>query len=698
MDLSTLSTYPNLLLAWNRINAGSNTSYKNNFRHLYHAYQLSFELNLRDLRRRIRDQIYQPHSPLRVYYPKTSGLQRPISFLSIEDQIVLQAIANIFTRKIRQKRAPLEGKSVFSNLLLSKGAIFTTKDWTVGCGALRSKLRASFKYGNRWIAAFDLSAFFDTISHDLLLKVIAPRGGSQGLTEFCNRCFRVWSSASSSSQFSHGIPQGPTASYLLAETVMLSIDQQIAERGSYSRYVDDILLMANDELNLRRTIVVLDKLCRDLGLIPRADKTKIRKLNRIGEIDDFVIPLERYYQSITRRPLEEAYSKKLVIGALNKSRRKIENKSYFRYAFFRAPRSNYLLRTAIRLWPKHPEHSDVFSFYFLKYSKSKPIVDYCTDQLLSDPPYDFICGELWKHLARLATSAQMERLIDLAIKTSKMSKSRPASCMGSLIFLCAAEANGLGAFSKFVRWKDESIVQAQLGPHILLKAQSGQTIATSYLARSSADPGLSLTQGFIYWKVKPLSIVQNLNDSHPILESVYESAGLIPSRQRPDPDPIKKLISKRFNLPKWQHWHDLLGAEYGHAHHLLSLAEIYYSAHPTPWLAHQDSFNDILFRKFVDHLVFHNAPGVIPTTDRNGDLIPYGGLLNDQRFTAIYPYLASNLRDPHVRRNSLPTSHPYDKKTQAESKPLKKGEQKSIRNKLSDAYQEIMNECQRLGI
>jgi hypothetical protein len=65
----------------------------------------------------LRGGSYRPQAPTRIYLPKPSGLQRPLTLLCIEDQIVLQAIANSFALKLASQRRALELKSVFSNVL-----------------------------------------------------------------------------------------------------------------------------------------------------------------------------------------------------------------------------------------------------------------------------------------------------------------------------------------------------------------------------------------------------------------------------------------------------------------------------------------------------------------------------------------------------------------------------------------------------
>ena len=115
MSLSPLITKKNLLLAWRRITASRDARYKNYFRPALEAYELSLDKNIQDLRQRIKNDIYIPQPSIRIYKPKPSGLQRPLSLLYIEDQIVLQATTNLVAEKIRKRRANLENLFVFSN-------------------------------------------------------------------------------------------------------------------------------------------------------------------------------------------------------------------------------------------------------------------------------------------------------------------------------------------------------------------------------------------------------------------------------------------------------------------------------------------------------------------------------------------------------------------------------------------------------
>ena len=87
-----MDTKKNLTLAWKRIRTSSDISYKRYFRQLYDSYEIASKENINNLSKKIFDDTYSPGETIRIMLPKSSGLQRPITLISVEDQIVLQAI------------------------------------------------------------------------------------------------------------------------------------------------------------------------------------------------------------------------------------------------------------------------------------------------------------------------------------------------------------------------------------------------------------------------------------------------------------------------------------------------------------------------------------------------------------------------------------------------------------------------------
>jgi hypothetical protein len=124
LEWNALISKSNLKLAWNRIATGRNLQHKRFFRHIYGGYELGLSENITLLHEKLKGD-WEATPPTRVYLPKSSGMLRPISLLAIEDQIVLQAIANKVATHVATRRRKVEQKQVFSNCLERRdGTIF----------------------------------------------------------------------------------------------------------------------------------------------------------------------------------------------------------------------------------------------------------------------------------------------------------------------------------------------------------------------------------------------------------------------------------------------------------------------------------------------------------------------------------------------------------------------------------------------
>jgi len=105
--LARLRWNPAYQLAWLRIATGRNLQHKRFFRDLYGAYEAGLDANLALLHEKLIGG-WKATPPMRIYLPKASGLLRPITLLAIEDQIVLQAIANRIASHLSERRRKVD--------------------------------------------------------------------------------------------------------------------------------------------------------------------------------------------------------------------------------------------------------------------------------------------------------------------------------------------------------------------------------------------------------------------------------------------------------------------------------------------------------------------------------------------------------------------------------------------------------------
>jgi len=130
--------------------------------------------------------------------------------------------------------------------------------------------RDAFKRGLVYAASFDLTACYDSLDHAVLCHFLKQLGIEQEFCDFLSNCLSRWTANDRRIYQHHGIPQGPLGSGLLAEVVLRHFDQHYGPKANlvYLRYVDDIRLFATKEIELRRMLIRLDRLSKDIGLLP----------------------------------------------------------------------------------------------------------------------------------------------------------------------------------------------------------------------------------------------------------------------------------------------------------------------------------------------------------------------------------------------------------------------------------------------
>lgn len=168
VNLRRAFSIDNLKRAWLWTHTNPDARYKNYFRHIYKAYSLAVDKNLEDLSIRLRNNTYKPNHSTKLYLPKKSGIFRPYTLLSIEDQIVYQALANIVAEKLNPKVRRRYMKMVFGNLYAGKRSFLFYKKWQECYIAYSNALIDCYEKGFEIAASFDLTACYDSIDHGVL--------------------------------------------------------------------------------------------------------------------------------------------------------------------------------------------------------------------------------------------------------------------------------------------------------------------------------------------------------------------------------------------------------------------------------------------------------------------------------------------------------------------------------------------------
>jgi len=691
MQWSSVISRQNLALAWRRINTGRNLQYKRFFREAYLVYESAVDDNLRDFRQTLQAGMWTPSHATRLYLPKPSGLQRPLSLLAIEDQILLQAISNIFAKNLRSKRERVELSTVFSNKLAEKdNSIFFTERWQETYGAFQKKCARIFDEGYRWTASFDLAAYYDTISHDLLLSIVSPKNKHPQTRDLIASWLQVWSADNKSAVTGHGIPQGPLASDFLSEAFFLPIDLSLQKENiRYVRYVDDVRLFGKSENEVRKSAIWLEQECRHRGLIPQSAKFEIRAIrsaeDAMGSLPS-IPPANRADPNGAGMSVADA--RRTLESAIDGRPLKVEDKTRFRYAMYRAPADTKFLDRALLLLPRHPEHIDAFVSYFGNFAKRPKIARGVLDFLETGVPYSYVRGELWHVVARLGSDAELRRGLDMAREDAKNRPDCVALSWGVMHFLLRCEREGVARLG--TRLASENPIsrsllapifpdrEFKLGGHIvtLLKGTMMEQLAG---VRELQTRNVSLN-----------SVGLRQRDLSQTCRNSLLALGVIRRRHRTKRDWVAEILSDLYGCQNRTIWRGVLSTEFEHASQLLVEAKARYLGAYSDWLSLQDSFNNIVIHHFFHFLKAKGLPGHSVTVDKKGKLVNFGSLIAvGGPFDREYHDIASRFRDVHDRRNKLPGSHPYDQKGGSRNKWLKRGERNSLRAKLRVALNDI---------
>lgn len=696
MHLTTIATKPNLKLAWRRITTGSNHQYKRYFRHLYSAYELALDENLKDLRVRLLSRAWRAHAADRVYLPKASGLQRPLTLLHLEDQIVLQAIANLVAGRVSSARKSFLYKTVFSNVVQSPRSIFFFKSWRRTYTAFTAKVDKHYGKGLHWVADFDLAAFYETISHELLLRTAYPRLARSDDVQWVRSCLSAWSAESASNSMGHGLPQGPLASDLLAEVFLLPVDKAMQAFPGYVRYVDDMRLFARTEADLRRALRALEISCRNRGLIPQVGKFAV-KLGQSAAEARGMLPSVGAARDSTTPAISPSRAEKLIRRAVGGRPLRVVDKSRLRFVMYRAEPSPRLLRLACLLMPRHPEHIDAFAAFLGRYGYRTSIRDCCLE-MLAKTPYPYVAGEMWHLLAQhyeersVFSAATRRRLANTASDIVRDRTADIAVKWGAAHFICAADAHDGRNRTRYLR-NQNTILQGIIGPALPASALTPGGVIRQFLISRDCEPGLGIASAMQAARVTPISVGIRAQRLPPQLAHALRKLGLIRSRQS-QVDVIGEEIDRRYGTSSTGEWRRLLGGEYAHALGLLVQAEAAFRPSPSYWLSHQNSFNQAVFLALQRHFVKTGNPAAVTTTNAIGQLVDYGVTLDaNNRFSRAHGPIAAPFRSMNTRRNRLPGSHPYEKKSAAQTKYLTAQERNRFVAALRSAYSDLLALC-----
>jgi group II intron reverse transcriptase/maturase len=168
---------------------------------------------------------YKPKPVRRVEIPKPDGGKRQLGVPTVIDRMVQQAVVQVL-------------QPIFEQIFSDNSFGFRPKR-----SAQQAVQRAKKYYeeGYTYVVDLDLEKFFDTVNHDLLIKMVRETIKDEAVIGLIKKFLKSGVMADGLvSQNKQGTPQGGNLSPLLSNIYLTKFDRMLEERGhKFVRYADD---------------------------------------------------------------------------------------------------------------------------------------------------------------------------------------------------------------------------------------------------------------------------------------------------------------------------------------------------------------------------------------------------------------------------------------------------------------------------
>ncbi len=687
-DLNKVFDLANLRRAYRWTMSNPDASYKSYFRDSYDAFAIASETHLKWIRAEGLKDRYEVAHASKVLLPKPSGVLRPIALLKVEDQIVYQAIINVVAEELKRRTKHRYEKRVFAHLYAGKSSKFFNIKWQRSYRKFADRLRDCHARGFDHIANFDLTSFYDSIDHHVLVHFLKELKIDEETIEYLMMCLRKWTSSTWSNgpaniYHEHGIPQGPLASGMLSEVVLQHLDsagEQGGRRTIYLRYVDDIKILAKSEQDLRAKLIKLDITSKEIGLFPQTAKINIRKMSDPeDEIKSVSRPLEPSIVPVVNQ-------KKLTARILELCRRgrvSSANSTRFKYLMANVKPGHRLNVRLIKVLQSHPEYAPQVASYISRYERipagfAADIKAYLDGQELYHSVLATILDASLGRVPAPYDSQFGKAAADRLLRPKAGALPLQPAYKASLIAWALSSKNL--TFAEY-----EGIVAPEADWWV--KKRSLQALAPEIYGDPSYEAFLNARMRENGSEVARICAARVVEGSHKLAtpygtvettaKQILKAAKIIRSVGAPDsriPEIVGYVFDRRRNAFDWKKF---FGSGHKHAERMMIMLKRDKEANIEKFLVHLDSWCDLLLAEIYTRL-------------KPGKTYPaYGSALNDANLTATLPVAIPALKALHALRLESSVAHPRSQKTGKPTRRLKHYDYYMIRKQLVPAFDEI---------
>jgi hypothetical protein len=686
-NLEKIFDLKNLRRAYRWILSSTDAEYKAFFRDSYAAFAISSDTALKQLAKDGLSHRYLPSHASKVMVPKPSGTLRPLTLLTVEDQVIYQACVNIISDLLKPKTKHRYRKRVFAHLYAGKSSDFFYMRWQNSYRLMGKAIRDLNAKGFVWVANFDLTAFYDSIDHRVLTHFLKDVGFDEDAIEMLMHYLRQWTSSTWSVgpepiYHGHGIPQGPLPSGMLSEVVLQHIDKA-GERGSrtrYIRYVDDIKIFAKSEEELRRKLIALDLSSKEIGLFPQTAKINIR---RMSNADDEIKSVSQPPEPSVRPFVNQKRLASRLLALTRRSHVDPLISARFKYLLAQAQPNYRLSERLLSVLRRYPEYSGTISAYFSGYNViparlAEKIVQYIREPEL----YHSVVGDILRScLGRMppAESAEMGRFAAERLLRPRrgLLPLQPTYKEALIAWTIRASQITYGELETLrdneTDWWVKKCILRELTPtpfgdpsyrHFLNRSMR---IAEAEIARCAAARLVE----------ESIPLEKPYGDVFEPAKLILRASKIIKSVGKP-PSMINSILAYVLRRPETTYdWIAFFGADHRHAEQMAIFLKQSRETDIDAFMTRFDSFSD----KIVGVLFSNYCP-----TKQYPD---YGAALKHPTLTALLPKMMKAFNDLHKLRLDSITAHPRSRKTGAGTRRLKHREFTTLRPALVAGFDEF---------
>ncbi len=220
------------------------------------------------VRQALLDGTYKPSPLLRAIIEKPDGGERLLGIPTVQDRVIQQAMVQVLT--------PIFDPG-FSN------SSFGYRPGRSAHDAVQ-QVKRYIKQGLHQAVDVDLSQFFDTVSHDVLMSRVARKINDKRLLKLIGCYLRAGVMIDGQCYPTRvGMPQGGPLSPLLSNVLLDDLDKELEYRGhGFARYCDDFVILVHSQRAGERVMESITRyLERRLKLTINPTKSKVVKSTEV---------------------------------------------------------------------------------------------------------------------------------------------------------------------------------------------------------------------------------------------------------------------------------------------------------------------------------------------------------------------------------------------------------------------------------